>query len=109
MANDATLDFLDKHPGGFDKGFLEEHFLAMLGQWRKWAGVDEDGYLVEVHTTSGEAISVAYARAAMTWAAFFTEDERLELVPYREIARVTFRERETSSPKRPIGFTVEGV
>lgn len=62
------LDFLAKHPGGFDREFFEERLPGLLEQWREWAGVDETGYLVEVVTARGETIEVAYARAALSWA-----------------------------------------
>ena len=109
MATDQELDYIAQHPGSFDREFFEGHFLGMLDQWRAWAGVDKDGYLVEIETAQGATIDVAYARAALTWGAFFTEAKRLEIVPYKEIVRVTLRARPPNAEPRPIGFTVESA
>ena len=65
--------------------------------------------MVEVETAHNETISVAYARFALTWAAFFTEDMRLELVPYRDIEQVRLRKRPETSPRRGVGFTAEAI
>jgi hypothetical protein len=60
-----------------------------------------------VTTRHGRSFDVAYGRYAHTYFVAFTETREMEIVPTKEITRISVGRRPTSSPRRPIGFSVE--
>lgn len=109
MATEEELKYIAEHPGGFDREFFEEHFPALIEQWREWASVGEKDYLVQLTTGNGDVLDVVYARAAQTWGVFFTEQMRAELLPYNRIVGITLRARPKKAEPRQIGFTAESI
>ena len=108
MTTDAELDFLNRHPGGFDREFFEGYLPTLIDQWKVWATADDD-YIVLLETAAGRCVQVAYARAALTWAIFFTPDQRVEILPYKQIVRIEVLARPVDVPRPAVGFSVKRV
>lgn len=62
MATEQELDYISKHPGGFDREFFEEHLVTLIDQWREWAEAEE--YVVRLSTSDGRQLDLAYGRSA---------------------------------------------
>jgi hypothetical protein len=105
MATEQELEYIAKHPGGFDREFFEEHLGGLIEQWKQWAGEGE--YLVRISTKTGASIDIAYGRAAQTYLVAFTEAKQVEIVPMIEMTRISIGRRPSSDPKRQVGFTIE--
>ena len=97
------VEFISKHPGGFDRAFFERT-LPTTGAAFAHARGDT---IVVVHTAY-TSIVVVSARVSLTWAEFRTEDGDIEYIPFREIVRISVAPRPPEQePRHPIGFTAE--
>jgi molybdate-binding protein len=103
----VELEFISKHPGGFDRAFFERTLPAMGAAFAQARGGD---MIVLVHTASSGSIAVVRARVSLTWAEFATEDGNVEYVPFREIVRISVAARPPEQRRRrPAGFTAESL
>jgi hypothetical protein len=106
----AELDYLAKHPGGFDREALETYIPRTLAEWVGNRGLKQpEEVVVRVRLRDRTEFAITGASAALTWIAFFTEDESAYVVPYGEIVAVHITRRSGNPPKNPVGFRIEHI
>jgi hypothetical protein len=109
--NQEQLDFLSKHPGGFDEDSVAKVLPIILGEYQQHRELDAATSIVLLELRDGRQLPITGVRAAVTWAAWFTEADEMVLVPYSEIVTITVQRRPPNipTPKNPVGFTGEVV
>lgn len=105
-----VLEYLGKHPGGFDIDFFERFLPRTVIEYATHrGGLDPTTMEVVVTTELCESFPIAGARVALTRVLFFTEDDKMVFLPHHHVAAVVVRRREGAPPKNPVGFTVEAA
>jgi hypothetical protein len=105
----AEIDYLSKHPGGFDRDFFEKYMPQLVSEWIAHRDLVEGGAEVLVTLRDGHTITVTHSRVALTWVVFFTEDDEAWLVPHGEVVSVVARRRQGEAPKKQLGFSASRI
>jgi hypothetical protein len=104
----AVLEFLSKHPGGFDIDFFETFLPQHVYEYAAHrGGLDSTTMEVVFVTANGMAYPIVAARVSFTWVMIFTEDDQMVFLPHDQVIAVIVRRRQGPAPKKAIGFTVE--
>jgi hypothetical protein len=108
--DEQELEYVARHPGGFDREFFDMHLMSILEHYWTSARLPEPNERVVIaHLRTRGPVAITAARAALTYVVLFTEDMELVTAPYSEVVGIYSSRRREPAPKHVVGFTVESA